>query len=335
MSTTSTPSTANPASTGTNKSRRNTKRNRPDNDTSISASKKARASQDTPSVATPSPTAPPGYSGPGEKPAAPLANSWNEIEDKGLAPVFLTATDLFLINWDSSDMRAMITDFMKNKDGKIKVAAAFTGKYKSAKKAERIIEAVNAILAPEANAPQISTDDIEDLNPGSPWYVVNVKKSRFAKSLVASGITVNLLAGDMVTFHPLTILPYPALHISIRATLREGQILTSVKTSDLNDHLRLLWANRISNVTFWSTKTKGHYIALINFKAPVGFVSEIGMGKVKLSFERVMDCMVCHSQLHHTKRCPFKEVYPTVQWRQYLGDERTGANGEELMETFN
>ncbi|KAJ3564088.1 hypothetical protein NP233_g8522 [Leucocoprinus birnbaumii] len=100
MSTTSTPSTANPASTGTR-------------------------------VAIPSPTATPATQAPAEdkisdsdsdfevwieeKPVAPLANSWNEIEDKGLA-------------------LAITTDFMKNKDSKIKVAAAFMGKYKSAKK---------------------------------------------------------------------------------------------------------------------------------------------------------------------------------------------------------
>jgi len=106
-----------------------------------------------------------------------------------------------------------IKKWYREANGENKVLAIYYGQSTNAVKTSHIIEAIKFSLNST-----IKEEDIEELNPVSPWIAVDVKDPRKAKALILYRAVMTMERDDLVTFRFITNKSPDHVHIQIVAT---------------------------------------------------------------------------------------------------------------------
>jgi len=111
-----------------------------------------------------------------------------------------------------------IKKWYREANGENKVLATYCSQSTNAVKTSHIIEAIEFSLNNT-----IKKENIEKLNPASPWITIDIKDPRKAKALISYGAVMTMERGDLVIFRSITNRSPDHVHIQIVATTERVQ----------------------------------------------------------------------------------------------------------------
>jgi len=125
--------------------------------------------------------------------------TWSATPQK-IKPHHIITGNIYPNDWGKGKtLSGAIKKWYKESNSEQKVLAAYCSQSTNAVKTSCIVEAIDFSINSA-----IKEEDIEELNPVSPWITVNVKDSDKAKALIKYRAVMTLEGGDLVTFWPIT-----------------------------------------------------------------------------------------------------------------------------------
>jgi len=119
---------------------------------------------------------------------------------QNLKPHHMIMGNIYPDDWGKGEtLSKAIKKWYKKANGESKVLAAYCGQSTNAVKTSHIMEAIEFSLNST-----VKEENIEELNPVSPWITVNVKDPAKAKTLISYGAVMTMERGDLVTFRSIT-----------------------------------------------------------------------------------------------------------------------------------
>ena len=117
-----------------------------------------------------------------------------------MKPHHIITGNIYPDDWGKGKtLRKAIKKWYKKANGESKVLAVYCGQSMNTVKTSCIMEAIKSSLNST-----VKEEDIEELNPASPWIAVNVKDLAKAKILISCGAVMTMERGDLVTFKSIT-----------------------------------------------------------------------------------------------------------------------------------